>query len=379
MKPGPRLARLLRERREELIQVWTRRVLEDPRVPEANRLSEPELHDHVPEIIDELVGVLERSQESEACGRDLGSNEASRSHARQRRERGYALASSLRELSHFRAALVQLCTDEGTPLDGDVAELVHAVVDQNMITGAIEMEQAALEEHSRQSTFRERFIGILGHDLRSPLTTITTAVATLQKRDDATEGQQKLLRRVASSADRMGRLIRDLLDVTRIRLGTGIPISPRPIELRALFQGAVEEHEITCGDRTIVLDASEPVRGVWDADRLEQVIGNLLGNALGYSAPGTQVSIALRREANEAVFEVHNHGPAIPAEALPRLFDLFYQGPQDGRMTRPVSVGLGLFITKQIVDAHGGSITVRSTSEDGTTFCVRLPGATTDG
>src|SRR5215468_2919959 len=117
-----RMAALLREHREELIRKWTDRVLGDPQLArEATRLSEPDLHDHVPEILDDLARVLEASKVSEASGRDLGASEAAREHARNRHAKGFRLAEALREFSYFRAALADLCLAGGVPLRGDVA------------------------------------------------------------------------------------------------------------------------------------------------------------------------------------------------------------------------------------------------------------------
>ncbi|APR84875.1 Histidine protein kinase AsgD [Minicystis rosea] len=352
-------------------------MLEDPSVPEAGRLSEPELYDHIPIFIDELVSVLEAVGAGESTGRSLGGSVAAREHARQRRESGYSLLAALRELSHFRSALIEVATASDVPLDGEAAALVHAAIDQSMITGADEMEQAILAEHREDTILRERFIGVLGHDLRTPLTTIMVAVATMRKGDGLLpEDKTRLLDRVTASTERMARLIGDLLDVTRLRLAGRIPITPQPIDLVTLVRSVVEEQQSARADRVVTLEADESVRGTWDPDRMVQVLANLLSNALDYSLPDTPVRVTLHRSGAEARLSVHNQGPPIPAHAREHLFDPYYQGPQSGRSSKRSSFGLGLFITEQIVTAHGGSIGVTSSAEDGTTFHVRLPGAT---
>lgn len=372
---GQDFATFLREHRGELIRAWERRVLGDPSVPEASRLSRPELHDHIPTFIDELVGVLEAASASESTGRTLGGSVAAREHARQRRESGYSLIAALRELSHFRAALIELSTEAATCLDGDVAHLVHAAIDQSMMTGADEMEQAMLAAHRQDTALRERFIGILGHDLRTPLTTIMVAMGTLRKDLELPAEKARLLDRVTASTERMTRLIGDLLDATRLRLDGRLPLTTQPIELVALAQGVVEEQQSARPDRVVSLSAAGPVRGTWDPDRLVQVIANLISNALDYSLPDTPVRVAVHLRGTEALLTVHNRGPSIPAEARAHLFDPFYQGPQSGRTSKRSSFGLGLFIAEQIVTAHHGTIEVTSTDEHGTTFHVRLPDA----
>jgi signal transduction histidine kinase len=372
--PTRRLAAFLREHREELIQTWTRRVLDDPRLGSANRLTEPDLHDHIPEIIDEIVRVLDASHASEACGRELGSSPAAKEHARQRRSRGFALAEAIREFSHFRAALVDLCTAEGVPLEGDGAELVHAAIDETMVTGASEIEEATVAEMEQRALLRERFLGIVGHDLRTPLQSILFAVETLLKREDTTPHQGRVLRRAVASAERMERMIRDVLDLTRARLGTGIPIDRRVVPLDAICRQVVDELSMVHADRTVELDAPVTAVGSYDPDRIAQVVANLAGNALTYSPPGAPVRVVLREEGGWAVLTVHNRGAAIPAEEQRYLFDPFRRArPKGNAPADDDGLGLGLFIVAQIVAAHGGSVAVTSTTEAGTTFTVRLP------
>jgi signal transduction histidine kinase len=380
MQPSPcaeksrrRLSTLLHDRKEELIRQWTRRVLDDPSVPEANRLNAPDLRDHIPALIDCLAEDLEVPGAGEGVGRAIGTSRSAREHACHRVSRGYVLTEALRELSHFRAAILDLCFAEGTEFKDDEAKLLHAMIDESMATEGEEMERVAVEKLQTEATFRERFIGILGHDLRNPLQSISFVAAALLKLDDTTEPQARLIRRIAVSADRMARMIADLLEVTRARLGGGIPIEPKVADLRAISQQAIDELEIAHPDRTIRLDVLGDVRGVWDPDRMAQVVSNLVSNALDYSPPDTSVRVLLRGEGVRVLLEVNNQGPTIAPGRMDHLFEPFVQGSQGERVAEGQGLGLGLFIAEQIVEEHGGSLAVASTPEEGTTFTVRLP------
>ena len=369
-KPGWRLAALLRDRKEELIRQWTERILSDPAVPEAKRLSEPELRDHAPALIDRIVGCLEGSG-GEAAGRAMPNAEG-KEHARQRLAEAYELTEAMSELSHLRAAILELAGDEGVSVDRDASLCLHMAIDRSMITGCREMERVALAQSRERTRVRERFIAVLGHDLRNPVQAIKLTAALLM-RDATTEPQNLLAGRIVASADRITRMISDLLDLTRARSDGGIPIEPKHADLSAIAHQAIDELRTTRPNRTVQLDARGDVSGVWDPDRMAQVMSNLVSNALDYSQPDTPVRVDLRGEAAHVLAMVNNRGPTIAPEMMAQIFDPFVQGSQGGRVARGQGLGLGLFITQQIVTAHGGSIDVTSTTEEGTTFTVRVP------
>jgi signal transduction histidine kinase len=230
----------------------------------------------------------------------------------------------------------------------------------------------AQEEAHRAEDFRERFLGIVSHDLRNPLSAIIASASFL--RDDESLGTRQLraVQRIARSADRMARMIADLLDFTRGRLGGGIPLSRQSANLRHICRHVVDELEASHPGRELRLTAEGHFLGDWDADRLAQVIGNLGKNALDYSPEGTPVNFRLHEEGAALCLEVHNQGVPIPSDRLPHLFEPFRRASQDESRPSP-GLGLGLYIVQQIVHAHGGTIEVRSTVADGTTFTVRLP------
>lgn len=230
----------------------------------------------------------------------------------------------------------------------------------------------ALAALAREAVVRERFIGILGHDLRSPLGAIL-ASAQLQRRamTDESSPEARLVVVMERSARRMQRMIDDLLDLARSRTDEGMPIVRADTDLTALCRRAVDELAAGEPGRPIELDAEAELRGRWDADRVEQAVGNLLSNALAYGRPGTPVSLSLRGDAAWATLEVRNDGE-IPEGTMAGLFDPFRRGAEAGGSATRGGLGLGLYIVHSIVVAHGG--TVDGTSADGVTrFTVTLP------
>jgi PAS domain S-box-containing protein len=230
----------------------------------------------------------------------------------------------------------------------------------------------AEEELRQTAAFRERFLGIVSHDLRTPLNAILLSAGRLLHSEAVEKHHLKAVRRITTSAERMGRMISDLLDFTRGRLGGGIPIHPRPINLRHLCRNVMEELEAGHPERELRLAAEGRFQGEWDPDRLAQAFGNLGKNALEYSPKGTPVDFVLRDEGDTVSLAVHNEGPPIPAERLSSLFEPF-QRAVEHRVSSGPGLGLGLFIVQQIVTSHGGTVEVRSSEAEGTTFTVRLP------
>lgn len=261
----------------------------------------------------------------------------------------------------------------------------RGVIEGLMVVGVEVTEQvlarwelgAALNTQKKLEAVRERLLGIVGHDLRNPLSTITVAAHMLLKQDAMPEGQVKILRRIVTSADRMARMISDILDFTQGRLGGGLPIARKPVDLHLVAREAVEELEVGHPGRAIHFDAEGDGHGQLDPDRMTQVLSNLVSNALQYGPEDQPVSVTLRGRGEHLELEVHNMGPPIGADALPHIFDPFLRATESGRANRTSrGLGLGLYIVEQIVLAHGGTIEVSSSVEQGTRFVVRVPRVT---
>jgi PAS domain S-box-containing protein len=226
-----------------------------------------------------------------------------------------------------------------------------------------------ISERKRLEQFRERLIGIVSHDLRNPLNSIVLTAELLLHREDVPTNLLAAVRRISRSAERMARMITDLLDFTRARMGGGIPLRRRPTELVELVRTTLEELEVMHPGRIVLSHEGGPYLGQWDPDRLAQVVSNLVGNALQHGAADTPVQVALRDHCPEVALTVTNQGTPIPGALLPHIFDPFRRAELAGRQ----GLGLGLYIVQQILLAHGGSISVSSSAATGTTFTVRLP------
>lgn len=227
---------------------------------------------------------------------------------------------------------------------------------------------AALGELKKTVHFNEMFTGILGHDLRNPLSGIMSAAQLMAIREQG-EHIQKPLNLILSSGTRMARMIDQLLDFTRVRLEAGIPLKLAECDLLEILRQTLDELQGASSVYRFVVDnLAQETTGRWDADRLSQVFSNLLANAARHGAPGQRVRVAVREIESGLRVDVHNHG-SIPTELLPRIFEpLVTVGRAGGE-----GLGLGLHIAQEIVKAHRGRIEVRSSSEEGTTFSVYLP------
>jgi phosphoserine phosphatase RsbU/P len=233
-------------------------------------------------------------------------------------------------------------------------------------------EERIRTEERRRSEFEQQLIGIVSHDLRNPITAISLGVSLLLRRDDLDERILKTLVRVHSSAERTIRMVRDLLDFTQARLGGGIVIHREQSDLFPLLRLVVDEVLMSFPDREVVVDMEGDGQGAWDRDRVAQVVTNLVTNALKYSPAGTPVTVRTRADGENVLLEVHNLGQPIPLEVQGHLFEPMRRGAdQSDRTSR--SIGLGLFIVDHLIRAHGGTIAMKSTESEGTTFGVRLP------
>jgi signal transduction histidine kinase len=220
---------------------------------------------------------------------------------------------------------------------------------------------------------REQFLAILGHDLRNPLGAIVMGATLLTVSDGMSDKQVKVAARILNSANRMGRMVSDLLDLTRTRLGAGIPITATSIDLAVVCEQVILELEAVHPDSELRLERTGDLIGEWDSDRLAQVLSNLIANAVQHGGAGGVVRIGVHGEGKQVVLSVQNRGPVIPEAAMSQIFEPMIRQPAQGGDRNVTGLGLGLYIAREVVTAHGGAIRATSNETDGTTFTVKLP------
>jgi PAS domain S-box-containing protein len=224
-----------------------------------------------------------------------------------------------------------------------------------------------VSDRVRVEESRETFIAVLGHDLRNPVNAILLSTELLlggELPDDA----RRTVARVARSAGRIENMVRDIIDFAHGHLGSGIPIEPRACHLGDLARDVVGELRDARPDCTITLEVVGDASGEWDPHRLEQVLSNLIGNAVDQAS--TPVAVVVADQGQDVLLSIHNGGSPIPESLLPVLFEPFHPSAKIGRDR---GLGLGLYIASQIARAHGTTISVSSSESEGTTMTIRWP------
>jgi signal transduction histidine kinase len=219
------------------------------------------------------------------------------------------------------------------------------------------------------------FLAILGHDLRNPLNATVMGASFLKRAPGIATAHAEVAARIHRSGLRMGRLVEDLIDYTRIHLGSPLPMTLSKCNLGTICRAAMEELRVAHPDRSFQMKQDGDLDGVWDEGRIAQVISNLLGNALQHGARHEAARMCIESGGSDLVVRIHNGGKPIAADALASIFDplVRFADPRSSRQGADSSLGIGLYITRAIVAAHGGEIRVVSCEEAGTTFSVRLP------
>ncbi|MEB0165245.1 HAMP domain-containing sensor histidine kinase, partial [Glaciimonas sp. CA11.2] len=241
------------------------------------------------------------------------------------------------------------------------------------------IDQALAESvttYSDQETrTRDTFLAILGHDLRSPLATMAMAGDSLSRLREQKDSVRLIGARVVRSAATMNAMVNDLLEYARTQLGGKMPMVREEVNVKEICQAAMEDASAAHPDCKFTLDTAGDLIDCFDSDRLQQVFSNLLNNAAQYRTTEQPVTICATGEREAIIVTVKNLGPVIPTESLVAIFTPLVQLNVDGQgHSRPsTSLGLGLFIARQITEAHGGTITVESNESAGTVFTVKLP------
>jgi len=350
---------LLRGEINEIIQRWELEIVR--RVPDLALLDRAAMIDHCPEFLVGLATWLERDDDSGRRGFDA----LVHGHALQRLGHGVDLSTLTTEYQVLRRVILE--------------QLLQLETSRHVRTSLIRLNEGldyavndAIRRYAQnRDDTRERFISILGHDLRNPLNTVSLATATIAATPCSEPRHQRLAVTGQRSADRMGRMIADVIDFAHAHLGGGIPAVPRGCNMGALCEEAAVELRLTHPERAIRVVTAGDLDGSWDQDRVIQVFSNLIANAIQHGLDPIELSARERADHDAVITCVRNRGPAIPAELRDRLFDPFRHGAAPAGRPRS-SLGLGLYIVQQIAIAHGALCNVRS-DMDATEFEIVWP------
>jgi len=338
------------------------------------------LCDHAEQILQATVRdmnspqtIAERAKKSKGQGiyENDALADASDAHAVDRLSLGFDMLEVMSEYRALRASVLRLWRDSAPcSNERDVDDLTrfNESIDQSL-------SKAVASYTRRVDQARDMFLAILSHDLRNPLCAIAMSAEVLPLvSHDKTEILECGLT-IAHSATVMERMISDLLDYTRTRLGAGMPVKPAPMDLTVLGGELIAEFRAAHPDREIEFRSDGDLNGLWDSDRIRQAISNLLGNAIQHGSADFPVKLSLRGQVSDVFIEVHNGGDPIPVGELPRIFDPLVRASsaEYPRANRPGSIGMGLYIAREVAKSHDGQIDVTSTAEEGTSFTIRLP------
>lgn len=254
----------------------------------------------------------------------------------------------------------------------------HLLKEKTSAEAALQEAQAELnqayEKAQRRASFAEQMVAIVSHDLKNPLTAIRMASDMLARSQTAGK-EALLLSHIRLSTNRAQRMIADLLDFALARVGRGIAIRPVATDLHRVVQQSIDEMAVAFPEATLVHEALGRGNACLDADRVQQIIGNLVANSVAYGDPSQPVTVVSVVQEDTAIICVHNHGSPIPESQMEALFEPMTRGTEIDNDVR--SVGLGLFIVREIAITHGGNVTVDSSVAGGTTFRVQLSSALT--
>ncbi len=370
----PRLSQFIRENTEEILVEWEAFARA---FPTGGTMSVEALRDHAKEMLSTIAQDLDTPQtRAQQDDKAKGKSDAAEGptttpaqwHGAGRAESGFTVAQMVSEFRALRASVIRLWTKHQGEAGPDDLE------DMTRFNEAI--DQAIAESITRYTgdigRSKERFLAILGHDLRTPLSAVITSTTFMLEAGELREPNLTLVSRIASSARRMNQMVADLLDFTRTRFGDSIPIVRAEADMRKILHEVISEVAASYPSSRIQVETRGDLRGHWDSSRLAQALTNLVANAVHHGSDESPVKVAASGEPDEVVISVQNDGPVIPEKDLAQLFDAMKHAGGSGARDRR-HLGLGLYIVDKIVAAHGGSVDVQSSRQEGTSFTVHLP------
>jgi signal transduction histidine kinase len=337
------------------------------------------LRDDAAEMLTTIAKEMETPQtaaqqtvKSTGRGPQTAQDTSAETHSVVRLGQGFNQVQTLSEFRALRATVIRLWMNSSPELDDSA---IYQLIRFNEgIDQALSESAARFMEKIEES--RDFAIAVLAHDLRNPLNAILSSAQFLQITESIDRSTvNEMAGNINDSGTQMSKLISNLLDFTRTRLGQSLPVKQEEIDLAQVCRQTVAELAAAHPERTIDLSCPEHLRGRFDPTRINQMLSNLIGNAIQHGAESTAVTLAVSAESDHILFRVHNEGAPIPQSTLETIFDLTpRRRKEDKKPNNKFShLGIGLFIVKKIVEAHSGTINATSSAEAGTTFIVSLP------
>ncbi len=371
-----RMSKFITENIEEILVEWE--SFAKTIHPAANTMDSLTLRDHAQLILEAAAKDIEthqtdreRSDKSKGLAPVLAGKEtAATAHGTLRQIAGFNLEQLGSEYRALRASVIRLwksrITDFQEPEFEDMLRFNEAI-DQALAESISSYSKAV--DQSRQT-----FLAILGHDLRGPLSAIQMASHILIKSEALDAQHLDVAAHIKRSVATMNRMIKDLLEYAGGEIGKKIPIKPETANMENVCRRSIDEVQLAYPKAAFDHDITDDLVGYFDPARFQQVLSNLLINAAKYSEEGKRITLSARRDGETIVVEVKNFGLPIPPESLQVIFNPLVQLHHTESQSHPsTSLGLGLFIAREIVEGHHGTIEVSSTEPDGTVFSVRLP------
>ena len=371
-----RLSEFIRQHVDRIVDEWEQ--FAKTITPAAIHMDRIALRDHAKAILLAAARDMTTAQTaSEQLAKAKGEgpektpslDEAGASHGELRHTVGFDLVQMTSEFRHLRACVIRMWVSSlEVP---DLAYLQDMIRFNEAIDEALAESTAAYAEQVDHS--RDLFLAILGHDLRAPLQAISMSTELLLRKAPLEGDALTCAINIKRGARHMAVMVSDLLELVRSRLGKSLPIEPKPMDLADAAHAAIAEACAGNPECDPIVRVVGDTRGVWDAGRLDQLLQNLIGNALQHGLNKRDVTVTVTGEPDSVRLTVHNFGVPIPDDAIPTLFDPLVRSASEDLGQPTTSLGLGLFIVKEVVDAHGGTIDVSSSQTDGTLFTVVLP------
>lgn len=375
-----RLAQFITENLEEILVEWE--AFAASLLAPGQVMTSLALRDHATQILLAIAEDIELNQtDLQQSYKSKGfvpiaeaTRTAAMTHGALRYLAGFDLRQLAAEFRALRASVLRLWLKRG----GDNGTAFYQMTRFNeAIDQALAESIANYSDEVARS--RDTFLAILGHDLRSPLAAIANSGLYLGAPGLLPGGAPlEAARRINRSAARMSSMIKDLLEYTRTRLGRAIPISPEPASMEQICRVAFDEIRAAYPERIFKLETSGPLQGRFDAERIHQVLANLLNNAVQHGARSQPIILRAHGDADKITLQVRNYGRPIPPDQLQVIFNPLVQIPPalvDEDDPPSTSLGLGLYIAREIVAQHGGTMAAESSDRDGTVFSARLPRA----